>query len=259
MKKILNNIGTTTISRIIRGGLTIVSAIFISRYFGPENKGIFVLVTTLPILALNLGNLGLTNANIFFASKDEHDSKSLFHNACWMGLFLGLLLVAIFMLILKLNNQILFNHLQLSYITMVLLITPFIFWESFFQGIIIGQKKYNTFNVIQLLPYSLIFLGTILGRIFFTMNIYYISILATCAFILPAIIYFIIFLKRYGVSWHLDLLLIKKTFGFGFRAYVASIIAYLILRSDVYLEIFFSNWKMLDYIQSQLIFRSHYY
>ncbi|MFA5230461.1 MAG: hypothetical protein WC422_03615 [Candidatus Paceibacterota bacterium] len=82
MKKILNNIGTTTISRIIRGGLTIVSAIFISRYFGPENKGIFVLVTTLPILALNLGNLGLTNANIFFASKDEHDSKSLFHNAC---------------------------------------------------------------------------------------------------------------------------------------------------------------------------------
>jgi len=84
MKNILANISTTIASRIIKGVLTLLSAIFISRYFGPENKGIFVLVTTLPLLALNLGNLGLINANIFFTSKNENDSKNLFYNSCWL-------------------------------------------------------------------------------------------------------------------------------------------------------------------------------
>jgi len=75
------------------------------------------------------------------------------------------------------------------------------------------------------------------------MNIYYISLLATCSFVLPAIIYFVILTKQYGLKWHFDTSLIKKELGFGFRAYIASIMSYLILRSDIYLVNTFLDLK----------------
>ena len=243
MKKLWTNISAVMISKIIRIVLMLISAILVSRYFGPAGKGIFALIATLPILIVNLGNLGITNANIFLVSKEKQDERNIFYNSFWLGLALSVFFVIIFILILNTNSKIFFGTLERSYILMIVAITPFVLMESFFQGILTGKKDFKTFNVGQIISYSLIVAGVIIGKIFFDLNIYYVVILTSLSLIAPCIIYFFVLLKQFGLKWHFDLCLLKQEFVFGFRAYLASVMTYLILRSDIYLVNYFLEVK----------------
>jgi O-antigen/teichoic acid export membrane protein len=60
--------------------------------------------------------------------------------------------------------------------------------------------------------------------------IYYVILMA-----LPAVIYSIYFLTQFGFPFEFDKSIFKKAIDFGLRSYVSCLLAFLVLRSDIYL------------------------
>lgn len=243
MNKMLLNFNAVMFGKITKVLLILTSTILISRYFGPEGKGIFVLMTTLPILTMNFGNLGMNNSNTYFVAKDINNTKILFYNSCWLGLVMSLIFIFAGLIIWKLNASVFFGSLDTIFILMILIIIPFVLIESFFQGILIGQKKFIIFNIGQILPYILIVANLIIGRRSGYLNIFSTAIITTIALIIPAILYFLVLASQFGIKLVSDLAWIKKSLNFGFRSYLVASMSYLILRSDIYLVNIFLDVK----------------
>jgi O-antigen/teichoic acid export membrane protein len=65
MNKMLLNFNTVITGKIIRTILILLTTILVGRFLGPEGKGVFMLITILPTLAVTFGNIGLNNSNTF--------------------------------------------------------------------------------------------------------------------------------------------------------------------------------------------------
>jgi hypothetical protein len=81
----------------------------------------------IPLLAFNLGHLGIGNANVYIISKDPSLAKKALFNSLLEGLILGLLFTSLFFLIAKIYPAILYGKLNSYYIYLALLSIPFIF------------------------------------------------------------------------------------------------------------------------------------
>lgn len=243
MNKMLLNFNTVITGKIIRTILILLTTILVGRFLGPEGKGVFMLITILPTLAVTFGNIGLNNSNTFWASKDKENIQKLFYSSFWLSLFLGLTFTSLFVFASKMNVKVLFGNLEAPYIIMLGIIIPFVLSESLFQGIIIGQKNFGLFNAGQISVYLIITIGIIIGKIFFTFTTYYLAVITTIALMCPAILYLIQLWKQFGIKWYFNWTLIKKCINFGFRSYLVTVMSYLIWRSDIYFVNIFLNMR----------------
>ena len=71
------NILTTLSARILLVGISLVSSMVLSRYLGPEGRGLFALVMLLPGLAGSLGLLGFEQANAVYAGLEPRSQRAL--------------------------------------------------------------------------------------------------------------------------------------------------------------------------------------
>lgn len=73
-----SNILTTLAARIGTLGLALVSSIILTRWLGPDGRGVFTLVLLLPGLVTSLGMLGFDQANTVYAGLKPEKRSALF-------------------------------------------------------------------------------------------------------------------------------------------------------------------------------------
>ena len=239
MPSFFKNITFTFSSRFLAAIFTSLSTILISRAFGPVGKGIFTMVAFFPALALSFGHLGLGNANTYLISQDKEKSKKFFYNSFWYGLIIGWLFIIVFTLIYRFSPTSLVGKGQIGswafYLSLFAI--PFVLWENFYQGIFVGRQEFKFFNLIILFSKILLFIGLVFLIYFYNINlsnikiaiIYYVLLMS-----LPAIIYSLYFVFQYGFPFEFDKEILRKTISFGIRSYLACLLAFLVLRSDIY-------------------------
>ncbi|MGC8880915.1 MAG: lipopolysaccharide biosynthesis protein [Minisyncoccia bacterium] len=194
MSSFTKNIAITFSARFFAAIFTALATIIIARAFGPVGKGIFTMVAFFPTLALQLGNLGLGNANTYLIAQDKEKTKKSFYNSFWYGLVIGWLFIIMFALIYRYSPTTILGKGNIGnwafYLSLFTI--PFILWENFYQGIFVGRQEFKFFNLIILLSKILLFLGLLILIFYFEINlnnlkyviIYYVVLTA-----LPAIIY----------------------------------------------------------------------
>jgi len=244
MSSFFKNITFTFSSRFLSAIFTSLSTILIARAFGPAGKGIFTMVAFFPSLALNFGHLGLGNANTYLISQDKEKSKKSFYNSFWYGLIIGWLFIAVFALIYRFSPTQLVGKGQIGswafYLSLFAI--PFILWENFYQGIFVGKQEFKFFNLVILFSKILLFLGLIFLIYFFKVDLSNIKIAIFYYVLLisfPAIIYSLYFFFQYGFPFEFDKEIFQKAINFGIRSYLACLLSFLILRSDIYILNYF--------------------
>ena len=197
------------------------------------------MVAFFPSLALNFGHLGLGNANTYLISQDKEKSKKSFYNSFWYGLIIGWLFIAVFALIYRFSPTQLVGKGQIGswafYLSLFAI--PFILWENFYQGIFVGKQEFKFFNLVILFSKILLFLGLIFLIYFFKVDLSNIKIAIFYYVLLisfPAIIYSLYFFFQYGFPFEFDKEIFQKAINFGIRSYLACLLAFLVLRSDIY-------------------------
>ena len=244
MPSFFKNITFTFSSRFLAAIFTSLSTILISRAFGPVGKGIFTMVAFFPALALNFGHLGLGNANTYLISQDKEKTRKSFYNSFWYGLIIGWFFMVVLALIYRFSPTSLVGKGQIGswafYLSLFAI--PFVLWENFYQGIFVGRQEFKFFNLIILFSKILLFIGLVFLIYFYNINlsnikiaiIYYVLLMS-----LPAIIYSLYFVFQYGFPFEFDKEILKKAISFGIRSYLACLLSFLILRSDIYILNYF--------------------
>jgi O-antigen/teichoic acid export membrane protein len=116
MNKLFRNSIMLIVFRTLTALSLAIILILISRAFGPEGKGIFAMLYFIPLLAFNLGHLGIGTANTYFISKDKTNAEKILFNSLLEGLFLGIFFIGLFFLIAKIYPALLYGKLDPFYI-----------------------------------------------------------------------------------------------------------------------------------------------
>ena len=237
MSSFTKNIAITFSSRFFAAIFATLSTIIIARAFGPIGKGIFTMVAFFPSLALNLGHLGLGNANTYLIAQDKERTKKSFYNSFWGGLIIGWFFIIIFTLIYRFYPHEILGKGDIGtrYFLFSLMTIPFILWENFYQGIFVGRQEFKFFNLISLFSKILLFVGLLILALVLKPDMRYSVFYYLFLMVFPAIIYSIYFLIHYGFPFELDKQIFFRTINFGIRSYLACLLAFLVLRSDIYL------------------------
>lgn len=234
---IFSDIAVTFIAKVTNSLAIFVFTIIVAHRFGPEGKGLLTLVIFLPDLMFFLWHFGLGNAAIFFLSNDKFDDNTVVKNTIVNASILGIVSSLILLLVAKINPLIFGADFPLKFLYLSILITPFLFLEKFLENIFIGKQKFKLLNaIITLSKILLIFIALYAGFVA-KWPLYNMLLLILGSRILLSIIY-LITITIQSKGWLLkkiNINFLKQSLSFGFRSYLACLLCYLILKSDLYM------------------------
>lgn len=214
------------------------ASILVARYVGPAGKGTLAVLGVIAGLATQMGNVGLHAATTYFAARERETLPRI----AWASLVLapGIGLV----LVLGLGGAIslfptLVPNIPALLIAATLLGIPFAFLQLFFQNILLGQQRIGAYNLLDVggkaiaLPMALVIL-LILGG-----GVQELVVTGVLVSVVMATIAVRLAFRGVSTPFVFDRPLLWRMLTYGLRSYVACLLAFLIIRSDMLLVNYF--------------------
>lgn len=225
------NVGQTLVANIYLLIAGLILSIVVARFLGPYGKGVFSIATALSTIGVQLGLLGLHSSNTYYVARDKSLLSPLIGNSLLVGMGIASFLSGVLWVIFRVFPG--FLNLQGVILTMALMLIPFSMTGYLVQSLILGINYVKVYNVLNIVKSLLNLIFVLLVILIFEVN--------------PATIFFaglvsIIFTTLISCWWirrFLDapprpsLPLLIDSYKYGFKAYLAALFAYIVLRFDV--------------------------
>lgn len=228
----VRQVGETYATQVFVVALGFVNSILVTRLLGPEGRGLFAAAYTFSAVGIQLGNLGLHSWNTYQVSREPRSLPVLIGNSLAVCAACGL--VALFALALFQAQP------SLAPVGGVLLLLalagiPLGLANLLFQNLLIGTQRIHEYNTVDLATRVLAVLlvgataplGLVSPELVFALV--FVSVALSAAWCLAK-------LRRNlsgPVAWSAASL--RMGLGYGVRAYLGSLFAFLVLRSDILL------------------------
>jgi len=231
----------TNVFVFILGFSTIV---IISRVLGPEGKGIYSLILLIPGLIISFASFGIGTANIYFTGNKKYEIKDIVGNSILLSILIGAGSIFIFWVLTQFpffKDFMEENKIASFYLWIMIFTVPLSFLSSFLQGVIQGMQKINTYNVIRIFEAIIHLCG-----VFIILYLLGGGILAAIGSKIIAIfgltISTLFIIKKMGIfKFNLNKRLMKESFIYGSKIYLANAFSFLNYRLDMFLIAFFMN------------------
>jgi O-antigen/teichoic acid export membrane protein len=246
----VKNVFHTLASRGVLIGIGLVTNILITRGLGPENKGVYGLVMTMILVGIQFGHLGMHSSNTYFVARDKSIWGRLFANSIGISIVSGTVISGMLLL---------FNFLQpnffkipggLHYGLIIVIATPLALMSLLFKNLLMGVqlfKKNNYFEIVSRIVYALVIVG-----LYITGHLNVLG--ALLAFLVEHIAVIIIeglYMRKHAPKPHKpSASLFRTNISYGLRAYIAVFLAFLVIRSDVFLVNYFLDMEKVGYYHS---------
>lgn len=237
--KFLFDISSTFIVKVIVMVLGFISTIFLARLLGSEGMGEIALFTTISMLGMQFGNLGLHATNLLNASKNINNISWLFGNSVLfsivMSFFIIILLYVIYVIypeVIPLENNVF--YLSLIWIPMGLI-------YLLLQNILIGINKIQINNTIDILMAAIKLCFILFFYFLFSVKIFEIALIYTFLSFLSSLILFLFIRFILKVKMFISLDKFKNSFNYGLKSYLGSLLMFLIIKIDIIMISSLSN------------------
>jgi O-antigen/teichoic acid export membrane protein len=228
--------------------LSIILSIIINRALGPYVKGIYTFYITIPLLLSSFLSFGLESSNVYFIGKRKIPVHNLINNSIYFYLSIFIVLSLLFKIFEKNFCFNIKNYTSSNYILYLILIaTPLIIENKFLLSILLGLKRYKSYNSLQIIQVFLLIVSFSLYIIFFKNNDVSIFILIWTFSILLNLLIILIFLRKYIKLCKFDFHLFRLTINYSIKNYIANITTFLIYRSDYFVISLFLSPNYLGY------------
>lgn len=227
----VQKVSETFTTRIMMLAVGLVTSVIIARSLGPEGRGFYAVALAVSAIGVQFGNLGLPSSNTYFVAGDRSLLPALVGNSLIVSFILGTLCTALAYCIFLIWPRIapvsgVLLLLSLSWI-------PFGLAYLLMQYLILGIQDVRSYNVIELGTriLSVILVGIVIFANLVTVETVFLTSLAA-----PVI----------GFAWamrklwpHLkagpspSLSLFRKNIWYGFKAYIANLFAFLLIRTSL--------------------------
>jgi O-antigen/teichoic acid export membrane protein len=207
------------------------TSIIIARSLGPEGRGFYALAITISTLGVQFTNMGLHSSNTFYLARDPNLLSPLMGNSLLISSCLGGIGAIIVGLIFHSFPEI--APIQGPLLYMALAWIPFGLAYLLNQNLIIGIQEIRAFNTLDIyhkaisiiLIVALVLLGWVSPDSLFATS--FLALLICFAWT------FRILNKHLSRPIHFSKSLFKRFLPYGIKAYLGSLIGFLLLRVDM--------------------------
>lgn len=227
--KISQTFGT----RIILIFLALIINVIVSRALGPEGRGLYAVAITVGSVGVQLGNLGLHASNTYFVAKNPEWLPKLLSNSLLFGFcFGGLISLIIWIFFLFVPG---FAPLSSFLLLLALLWIPLGLAYLLLQNLLIGIQDISSYNKIDLIT-RILTLALLVIALFFNLIDIQIYLIIGIISVLMAFIFSLKTLSKHVLKIPFpSFILVKKGFQYGFKAYLAALFSFLVIRSDIFI------------------------
>lgn len=222
----------TFISNVYLVVVGMVGAVLTARVLGPEGRGIFAVLVTVATIGVQLGNFGTHTANTYHIAADRRLLPALLSNSLVLGLGLGTLVAAVLHALIAIQPDLLPAGIRplLMWATAAV---PFGIVLLLLQHLFLGLndiRRYNGLQVVQSTATLLLMVSLAIVGLGSALNFFIISFVVIAA---SAVAGTAMLLRRSGHFSMPDLRLLRRTSTYGFRVYLATLFAFLVLHFDL--------------------------
>lgn len=228
----VRQVGETYLTQVAVVVLGFVNSVLVTRLLGPQGRGLFAVAITLTGVGVQVANLGLHSSNTYRVARDGRLLPVLVANSLAVSAFSGLIALAAY-LVFRLRPEL--APLADPLLALALFAVPLGLANLLVQNLLIGLQRMRTYNVIDLttrvLAVLLVAATALLGLVrpelvFGVIQATVVLSIAWCYLRLREL-----FASPAAPSWEV----LRGGLGYGIRAYLGSLFAFLVLKSDVLL------------------------
>ncbi len=237
--RLIKDVSITLIGKIILLFIGIISSIIVARYLGPSGKGIFAVLGVISGIALQFGNLGIPAANIYFIGKEKNLLSQITANSFFFGIGGGIVVAIVVYLLFILCPDII-GKINPFFLIVTLMSLPFVFMTLLYTNILLGCQRFFGYNLINIFGgvFSLV-VNNIILLVILKKGIVELVIMSTITTIIFSLVYIIYVYRLAKFKTSFDLTLFHRMIKYGIKSYIASLLGYLIIRSDIFLVNYF--------------------
>lgn len=223
----------TSVGKTLVGFMNFAGAVVVARQLGPAGRGEVAVGLTLVLILMQVGNLGLTSANPYFAARDRSHVPFLLGNTIvWsalVGVVLALALVAVRTVI-----PVALAGTTASVVIVAAVAVPFGLAAVLLQGILLGEGRTLAYNGVEA--------TSAVGAVALLVGagaVLHLSPAAALAILLgqypAASAVYLLLLSRDIRRPRVDRGFALQTIRFGARVYLGLILSFLVIRLDLLL------------------------
>jgi O-antigen/teichoic acid export membrane protein len=146
-------------ANVIATAVGVCTSVITARVLGPHDRGLFQLLTLLPLTLTNFVKLGIPQANVYFMRRRGASASSVASHSLWLALGLGGALAFGCWLA---RGWFLAHFLKdAPPVTLlpVLLLLPFVLLQTFFSAVLQAEERFKEYNFQQVAPSLLGLIG----------------------------------------------------------------------------------------------------
>lgn len=226
-------------TRVLMIILSMVGGILVARMLGPTNRGLLEILSTVPVLLVSFGHLGIGNANLYFLAKRLHPIEKIVANTVAISIMLGTILFLISCSLMFFLSDSLFKDIPILYSIIAFSPIPLMLFQRYSEYIFLGKELISSRNRLNIIPGIFYFVLLILLVVVLKKEV--IGVLL--AQLLSAIVAFIVcikYIKKLSqIGCQFDWELFKKSVSYGIVPFFSLAILNLNYKADIFMIKFF--------------------
>lgn len=229
----VRKVAETFVTRIALILIGLITSVLIARMLGPEGRGLQATVAAIAALGVQFGNLGLHSSNTYYVAKDSRLLPVLTGNSLALSFGgAGALTVAAYFVTRVYPDIVPLDGVLLA---LALGAIPVGLAYLLLQNLLLGTNKIREYNRIELLTKVLMVLllaGLLASDLVSVVAVSAIGLAVSCVGVAWTLVGL---LRGMGSRLSVSARALIDHMGYGFKAYVAALFAYTVLRADVLL------------------------
>ena len=221
--------------------LGLVSGIILARVLGPEGNGLYTLSILLPTVLSTFLNLGAAPANVYFIGRGTVDVRNALFANLWLWLILSALGIMVGAIIIWSRGDVFFPGVPRPLLWGGVAVFPLVLLQAFLISILQGKQDFRRFNTVSIIApcvMLVLFLALVWGLSMGVPG-------ALLAYGLGYLVALVLTIRAVWVHCQSDIrglsqrLYAKQCIGYGWKAHLSNILAFVNYRADIFLINFF--------------------
>jgi len=213
--------------------------IVLARTLSPADRGIMVLVMTLPWMVISFASLGLPQANIYLVGRKKRDARVVLGNALVLAVILGVLLVVV---LTEMKETLLGTALKSmppEYWPLLMVLVPTFLVDVMLLSVLRARQRFDLFNLRRLATPILMLAGFIVALVLSGGGLGAAVGAYVAVTVLTAILSLVLTGREVPLTLTFNRRLTGEALRFGLKSYIQNLVGRLNYRLDVYLLAFF--------------------
>jgi len=214
--------------------LGLATAVLVARRLGPSGQGLFAVAYSLTLMLVQVGGLGLTSANPYFAARSPERIPRIIGNALWLAALLGLALAGAGVAV-KLVVPGVVEGLGWTPLLVTVAGVPGGLAALFLQSVLLGEGRMVAYNAVEVAQAALTLVALGAGFALADLRLSGTLAILGAGRYAATIAYAVLLRRRSRIVSRPDLALARTMLAYGFRVYVAIVVSFLVIRIDLLL------------------------